>query len=200
MDQRTEDELRVTAYHEAGHAVGYWLSECSFDYVTIIPEQHEKGSGPGHLKNWGAEIPKQGWVNVAAVIRALAGGVAEKTFTLRKVDFDPEFPGDLEHALWEIGGGAFGNVFGEDFKPRWVRKLLPAIHGLTVDLLWGNWLAVETIAEALLARKTLKESEVYEILQEAELSEKILKFRAEAYKGFQSEQVEDFNGPKKGEG
>ena len=82
----SEDEKRVVAYHEAGHAVAYFVYGLDFDYVSIMPEQIEGISLNGVVRRLSPvhslpRSPEDVDLYVSRVINALyAGGISASLY------------------------------------------------------------------------------------------------------------------------
>jgi hypothetical protein len=155
-DVSREKRRMATAYHEAGHAVVYWSRNRPFEYVTIKP-----GEGSlGHVKGFEHTF-KDGWVYVDALLCTLAGNVAEKRLTGRSnnVGARSDFFKAIDYARGAdpLSGGYAEN----DPLPQYLVK--GAFKQLDIIISWW-WPAITAVAEALLERETLTESEVIEIL------------------------------------
>jgi ATP-dependent Zn protease len=140
------NDLRVTAIHEAGHAVVALRLGLVFDHVTTVPDDHAETDGALH---W-TELQSAGDLEIAATADAivlLAGPFAEARL--------------IESTLHEV---LAGDAAGED------REALATL-GLDDDefvaasrdalaLVEQDWPAIERVADALLEYETLDFDEV----------------------------------------
>lgn len=190
----SKSEEKRTAYHEAGHAVAYFLFGEEIEFITIIPD-YEKGYA-GKVQPVGEEsfIPFWRFQKAPSVIEArtdferlvitpLAGYVAEikggrklgeitrlkllgagKYLKLRAED-DPTFDGDFEAV--RILSQQFGPFYtGFLFQDVELECYLQWLWIRTVNLITaGNtWNAVETLTAALLEHKKLTGKQAREVL------------------------------------
>ncbi len=159
------------AYHEAGHVLALLLTNRGFKYVTLVPENRNKGYGiepskyvrgiPSEIYNqW--EIPS--FFNPIEFIKyfkndfiKVAGLVAEQIYT---------------------GANTIGA--SEDFK-KWINVSLLGLPD-TISLKYQfflleytrgvlelkiNWLHITAIAEALIERKTLNYTQVIDVFMQS---------------------------------
>jgi len=177
----SEDERRILAYHEAGHAVAYAANPVLGEIrkVTIMP----RGGAGGFM----APLAKEDmFYDVsryrAQLVVAFAGRVAEKRVTgtissgasndlKQATDLAKQMVldmgmGDAEFVAW---GSDQGPIFlgGEisrrkDFSEQTARELEEQVHAIlasayeeTGQLVAENWTAVEAVAQALLKRETI---------------------------------------------
>jgi len=140
------NDLRVTAIHEAGHAVVALRLGLVFDHVTTVPDDHAETDGALH---W-TELQSAGDLEIAATADAivlLAGPFAEARL--------------IDSTLHEV---LAGDAAGED------REALATL-GLDDDefvaasrdalaLVEQDWPAIERVADALLEYETLDFDEV----------------------------------------
>jgi len=188
----TEDEKRVTAYHEAGHALVSLLSPGSdpVHKVSIIPR--------GRAMGVTMYLPAEEKYNETASglqmkIRALLGGRVAEEMTFESVTSGAS--NDLERVTaiarkmvceWgmseKIGPLTFGEKEGEVFLGRdmghmknyseataveidqEIRQLVLQNYQLTRTLLGDNQNQLKALAEALLERETLEGDEVRKIV------------------------------------
>ena len=159
--------LDQTAYHEAGHAVAYFLNRLPFRYVTIVP----KGDSLGHIM--GEKLSKK-----------LHNDVEYGTLTPRQRDrIDREIMGTLGGAAavavvrnrrkWDGADSDVRRVF--DFADRILGN--PEAAGAFFKMLWVsvrdciaipyNFRAVEALAGELLKCKRVTGREAREIIDRA---------------------------------
>lgn len=147
------------AIHEAGHAVASVLLGLGLKSVSIVPDGVSLGrtvpkdEGPREQEPGSDE-----WLE-ACVVRALAGYEAERRaitpekFGVERVDNDD----------WDLAGDIVFSLGGESEGRRWI--LLNRCLANARVLLARNWNKVETVADELLSREMLDESEVSTILE-----------------------------------
>ncbi|MDR2650641.1 MAG: AAA family ATPase [Clostridiales bacterium] len=164
-----ERERRVTAYHEAGHALAAKLlsPENTVAKITIIPSA--KGAGgfcinipPDKMYHTKSEIENQIMIN-------LAGRVSEElTFTAENVTTGAG--NDIEKSIslardyidrYAMGSGF---VFDEKSSRDAMRKLLDELYARTMELLLNNQNLLIAISEELLNRETLNEDDLDRII------------------------------------
>jgi cell division protease FtsH len=188
----TEDEKRVTAYHEAGHALVSLLTPGSdpVHKVSIIPR--------GRAMGVTMYLPAEEKYNETAAglqikIRALLGGRVAEEMTFESVTSGAS--NDLERVTaiarkmvceWgmseKIGPLTFGEKEGEVFLGRdmghmknyseataveidqEIRQLVLQNYQITRALLGDNQAQLKALAEALLERETLEGEEVRKIV------------------------------------
>jgi len=159
IEDRPGFDLRTkTAYHEAGHALGYFVFHVPFDGVSIRRE-------PDSYGRVFQKVPREFRVNDLTpreldgeIILCLAGPASEARLTGRTcwrggaVDFKEAFDmvAKLEH------------LHVEDIEP-YLRALWTRANHLFRRP--GHWLGVERVAAGLLQREELTYSEVAAILQ-----------------------------------
>lgn len=94
------NDFRVTAVHEAAHAVAAIRAGLVFKHVTAIPDEYEETEGALH---W-SDLQASGDIEMSAELLAvvlLAGPCAEARFTRREVDdvFSDEEAADDRDAI-----------------------------------------------------------------------------------------------------
>ncbi|GEJ56937.1 hypothetical protein [Anaeromyxobacter diazotrophicus] len=158
--------LRHTAYHEAGHAVASFFLGCGNKYLTIVPDK-EQGSIGHHVG-----VPTGKWFQPdvysdgkhrnkveARVMVLYAGAIAESLAQGRKPRLrsgsrsDSAAAADL--ASYVVGSGEEWGAYLD-----WL--FIRATGFLRSPF---RWRAVEVVAEALLAKRTLKGREVRELIR-----------------------------------
>lgn len=163
-----------TPYHEAGHAVMYFVRNRAFKYVTIVP--NEESNSLGHVmprkkvnfERWAEWIELGNPWNDSRLRRELeglimiymAGPIAEELAGF-DVDDRETYYGTDDHIALDF---AF-------------RMCMPREAYAFLDWLWehtkselgepGNWTAVKSIADALMKKRTIKYKDVKEIYQAA---------------------------------
>ena len=144
-------ESRITAIHEAAHAVAAIRAGLVFNHVTAIPDEFEETEGALHWSDLQAsgdlEVPPE----LLAVV-LLAGPCAEARVTRREVDevFTDEEAADDREAL----AGLMLN------KDQFVAASLEALA-----LVDRDWTLIERIAERLLDVDTLDYEDVAATVQ-----------------------------------
>ena len=169
-----ERERRVTAYHEAGHALTAKLlsPENTIAKITIIPST--KGAGgfcvnipPDKMYRTKAEIEHQIMIN-------LAGRVSEE-LTFGTENITTGAGNDIEKstslAKDYIDRYAMGPDFFYDEKSLQdaMKKLLSDLYTKTKDLLYRNQNMLTAVSEELLKRETLNEDDLDQIIQQMPL-------------------------------
>jgi hypothetical protein len=135
------NELRITAIHEAAHAVAAIRAGLVFDHVTARPDEDEDTDGALHWR----ELQASGDVVVTPELLAvvlLAGPCAEARLTGRAVDevfTDEEATGDRE-AIAEL-------MLDSD------RFMAASVEALA--LLERDWPLIERVAAELLGVRAL---------------------------------------------
>ncbi len=179
----TPRDKRVIAYHEAGHALMQVLSQddaVKLQKVTIIPRGRSLGSThftpERDLFNYSREqlIAKLQCLMAGRVAEELAlgsitsgasGDIQEATRTARQMIF--------EWGMSPLGFMALSRSEGEEplASPqtfhegeRYLRELLDSNYAATTRALTASRAALDTIAEALIARETISGDEVREIV------------------------------------
>lgn len=140
------NEFRVTAVHEAAHAVAAIRSGLVFKHVTAIPDEYEETDGALH---WG-DLQASGDLEMSADLLAvvlLAGPCAEARVTNREVDevFSDEEATDDRDAIASL-------MLSED---AFVKASLEALA-----LVERDWPLIERIADELLEVDELDYTEV----------------------------------------
>ena len=130
------NEFRVTAVHEAAHAVAAIRSGLEYKHVTAIPDEYDETDGALH---WG-DLQASGDLEMSAELLAvvlLAGPCAEARVTRRDVDevFSDEEATDDRDALASL-------MLSED---AFIKASLEALA-----LVDRDWPLIERIADELL--------------------------------------------------
>jgi hypothetical protein len=152
--------IKETAYHEAGHAVALHHCGIKYNYVTIEPDEEGR---LGHVLH---RLPK--WFNPETdlcdrvrllaerhIIVNYAGQIAQTKFRGKPLRFGMESDNAtaIDLAIYLCGGlGATCDAY-----------LLYCLYA-SLDVVNLRWREIEAVAEALLARKTLKYDDVLEII------------------------------------
>lgn len=140
------NEFRITAIHEAAHAVAAIRSGLIFKHVTAIPDEYEETEGALHWSDLHASGHLEVSPEVLAVV-LLAGPCAEARCTNREVDevFSDEEALDDRDAITELMLNA------DDF-------LKASKEALA--LIERDWPLIERIADALMEVDELGYDEV----------------------------------------
>ena len=140
------NDLRVTAIHEAGHAVVALRLGLVFDHVTTVPDDHAETDGALH---W-TDLQSAGDLEIAATADAivlLAGPFAEARL--------------IESTLHEV---LAGDAAGEDREALAMLGLddeeFVAASRDALALVEQDWPSIERVADALLEYDTLDFEEV----------------------------------------
>ncbi len=166
-----EDTEIVVAYHEAGHAVAYWVLHRPLLHVTIIPDNdclgHVKG---GPIPVFGSQGFPGSWdalVRDRAVI-ALAGPVAERL--LKKEPYYTEkdvmeqlTSDDLEVLEMACEHSAAVTTLQDEVCEIDISHVLDDLLAEAIGIIRYQWGAVDAVAKELLTKKTLSSPEFYEI-------------------------------------
>jgi ATP-dependent Zn protease len=158
-------ELQRVAYHEAGHAFMCTAVKIRFSGVTIIPEVVKEGIRGGRViippmrAQEAPHLVNEVWIMRHAMMYA-AGPAAEQRAFGRSDKWASGWRADRERidrlARIVCGGPVEGARFVEWMKAR------------ADNFIRVNWLAVEAIAKALLAKETLSSRRVRAICNEVE--------------------------------
>jgi ATP-dependent Zn protease len=143
---------RVTAYHEAGHAVAAWTFGMRFKRVTIVPKDDSLGSLT--LSMWGTSVSPDLLSTDDAedveyirrrIVVSLAGGLAEEVLT--GAPNDTMRSHDL-HSAVDLAGYVTRSL--EDME-----EYLDSASLSASEVVRGNWAVIEALAGALLEHRTL---------------------------------------------
>ena len=161
MTPTVSDDLKATAYHEAGHAVAGWRLGCPILRVTVTPSGDYLGSvaGDNPIRHMFPDVDGAPEVDQAmreAVIILLAGSVAQKRFDASSwrefhgaSDFD--FAGDL---LLRLGGN------GER-----ASEISDELNRQAEVLVERHWPEVGAVATALLEQHDMDGEAVIKLLE-----------------------------------
>lgn len=155
-----------TAYHEAGHVVAHHVLGLPFEYVTIVPDEDSEGHiidadyEPGEL---GASMEENDYQYSEMVILCASVG-AEKHLTSETSTLE-EIEGaiaqeDPDHDALRCYARSIAGTGDLDRQERLQVCALEDARRLVTHY----WADVETIANALLRRKTLSSEEVRALL------------------------------------
>jgi len=159
-----ENDIKATAYHEAGHAVVAHVCGRRFKSITIEPKDNTAGSvkfydklavlriiDGTHPSDW-LSLHKDEAERIVDrhIFSAMAGHIAQEM----------AFPGSVEPWQWENDREDLLDILiASDPDSGWDRAKAEA-----EALLSSNWHLVERLAEALLSRRTLTGKEARAIL------------------------------------
>ena len=157
-------KIERTAYHEAGHAVMYFLQHLPFKYVTIEPDEENLGhlkSAPSP-KSFRPDIDISGRTrrNVERMAKgSMAGPIAEQHFVGRRVRSG--------HGQdWDDTLRLVGYLCGSDEQVAaytewlWISARDELLH-------LGNWDAVKAVASELLTHRRIGSRRCREIIKAA---------------------------------
>ena len=195
----SDDEIKTTAYHEAGHALVSWLTPGTdpIHKVTIIPRGHALGITHFLPVDERHNYSRQYWLNTLTSV--LGGRAAEK---IALTDINTGASQDISYATeiarrmvceWgmseALGPVTFGKEEGHVFLGREIgrvkdhseatavlidkeiRALIDAASGRAEKLLSANLDKLTLLAETLLKRETLTGDDVDELFGVAVKSE-----------------------------
>lgn len=145
------DEFRITAVHEAAHAVAAIRAGLIFKHVTALPDEFEETEGALH---W-SDLHASGDVEVSPQLLAvvlLAGPLAEARLTGREVDevFTDEEALDDRDAIHELMLGSDAFVAASVDALQLIERDWPLIERIADELMEVDVLAYDEV-EALVA-------------------------------------------------
>ena len=164
-----EQERRITAYHEAGHAIAAKLlsPENTVAKITIIPST--KGAGgfcvnipPDRMYYTKAEIENQIMINLAGRVSEELTFGAENITTGASNDIEKSMSLARDYITRYAMGADF--IFDEKSSQDACGKLLGNLYSKTKDLLINNQNLLIGISEELLNRETLNEDDLDQIV------------------------------------
>lgn len=183
MDDKSDDvsesanlPLEEIAYHEAGHAVALHVGGLSFNGISIKPDSNAESLGrvsivhpefycaavEGSVQYTSEDFPKARFYMENLVIAGLAGRLAQERYAHRPPDLET-CKSDIEHSLEHI----YRFVGSDRTADAYLRFLWEMATDLVnTEHIWG---AIETVAAALLERKTIAFSDASELIQEGML-------------------------------
>ncbi len=160
----SEERLRLTAYHEAGHAVVAWVVGLEIEGVPIEPQGNSWGRvTTADIENMEAY---QG-ILCHHLVSSCAGVKAEELHTGRPTDredpsTDPGSPG----SDWATVGLLISKLAGPEENAS--VTLHKRANEKAQRILRENWRGVEAVAEALLRHRNLESAYLSRILEEAD--------------------------------
>jgi hypothetical protein len=155
-------ELRATAYHEAGHAIAFCFHGVRFKVASIIPNESEGilGHAAVRLPRWfSADIEcsrsaRHRFLAERHIVMLLAGAVAESRHLRRPIRTGMESD---YHAAVDFTDPFFSS-------PRTVNAFLHFAQCQAEDLIGTHWASVANVARALLRQKELTYDEVFAVI------------------------------------
>ena len=164
-DERARADVHMVAYHEAGHVVAAWRHGFKIKSATIVPEKDILGK----VVNAGSPFagvnieydnsPRARALAEDYIIGLLAGHAAERRYNPRLAKRQVvQSHGDHKQAL-DIADYMCSSAKAVDAYLNWLSVAAD-------DLIHGAWDFVETIAKALIERRTLNAAEIAALLQE----------------------------------
>ena len=146
------NEFRITAIHEAAHAVAAIRAGLIFKHVTAIPDEYEETEGALH---W-SDLHASGHVEVSPELLAvvlLAGPCAEARATSREVDevFSDEEALDDREAITELMLNADDFLKASTEALALIERDWPLIERIADELMEVDALGYEEV-ESLVAR------------------------------------------------
>lgn len=162
----TEEEKRITAWHEAGHALAtYWLlPETRLKKLTVIPSAR---GAAGYLMSVPPDRLLHTRAEMSAMICAALGGRAAEEMLLGRDNVTTGAAGDLKRAREIAAAMASEFMMGETGdadKDR--RQIFTEALSRTRALLAAHRDQLEALARALMERETLREEEIIALLNE----------------------------------
>jgi hypothetical protein len=160
---RKERQLRATAYHKAGHAVAAWHFGLQFKQVTIEPSANNETLG--HVlhrrstKWFNPDSDSGDRTRLRAerhIITSFVSQLAEGKIRRRPPRFGME--GDNKSAL-DMALHLCGSMKTAD-------AYLNFCCLTSGDLVASHWSEIETVAAALLKRRTLNHEEMLEVIMQ----------------------------------
>ncbi len=182
---RTKEELRETAYHEAGHSLMNLLMPDSdpFHKVTIVAHGHALGVSVSlpendlHSRNEKSLFARivvalGGWVAEKLVLPSTTSGVSSDLNTATKIATNMVYLYGMSK-LGPINFAAqvdsYGNkVYSGDTAKKIdleVHEILAAAKDVAINLMTENIDKLHRLAAALLEKETLEAAEVYSLLE-----------------------------------
>ena len=150
-----EEQLRATAFHEAGHAVAHLVYKRRFEYVTITPDGDTLGCVHRGSRLGKAMLSKRekamdtGFLDFGSLVISSAGVLAEKEitgkFNNRGAIFDHQTISSFleDRALSELGWISARQTIPDNGQP------VAAAQGEAQAIVSLFWAKIEAIAQAL---------------------------------------------------
>lgn len=172
--KQTKDQLNVTAYHEAGHALAATVFGLPVEKITILPRGNSLGVTMFQKKYESFSFYKKSEL-IHELIKYYGGFAAEKIIfgeVSPGVSDDLKQSGKLAHNMvhkFGMGGDDLEGVPGLIFEDRKiidkeVAKILRTAYEKTKYVLQKHKDLLVMLAERLLQRETLNEEEVFQIV------------------------------------
>lgn len=143
-------ELTITAYHEAGHAVMYYVTKKKHEGVSIIPD----GSRLGNVKEAPIDTFAVSYNHYRETIIMMAGRIAESIYRGEEIDFSGCIMGAADYGFSFYGPGETLDAF------------LNYIFHYTHDLVKKWWPEIEALAKELLDKRELSYLKAYKLIKE----------------------------------
>lgn len=163
------------AFHEAGHAVVAWQSRLKIKYVTVIPDGELLGTIKFAVPTWfqprlvGKRLRDRHYLE-RWIVALQAGGKAERWFrdwisSDWTLSVDPFFWKDSTPVGDEIDVRIMEDLLRHVPRNALPSNFMEASRQRVETLLVAYWPLVESVAAALLERKTLTGTETVEVIQ-----------------------------------
>lgn len=143
-------ELTITAYHEAGHVVMYYVTKKKHKGVSIISD----GINLGIVKEAPIDTYALSYNHYRETIIMMAGGIAESIYRGEEIDFSGCLMGAADYGYSFYGSGETLDAF------------LNYIFHYTHDLVKKWWPEIETLAKELLEKRELSYFKAYKLIKE----------------------------------
>lgn len=177
----TIDDMRVIAYHEAGHAVVAWSLGLLINEVRIEPNggicKHAMTISPlldpefMGKSDW-AKVEKKALILLAGEIAEQVGGkmarlagddeVAELCSYAHSASLESTVPGSDREELRELAELIFGDIGTE--ANEWIEKSMAKAE----DIILGHWKKICSLSNALVEKNVLSGAEAIRIIEMAE--------------------------------
>jgi hypothetical protein len=157
------ERVRLTAYHEAGHAVLSWVVGLEMDRASIEPQ----GSSLGRVSFIDIEhMEAYDEVMHRYLVSSYAGVKAVELYTGRPTALDdPNTDARVEGSDWDSIIALTQTLAGHEESEQ--VALQEQAEEQAQRILRENWRGVEAVAEALLKHRTLDSAHLSRILKEA---------------------------------
>jgi hypothetical protein len=159
----TEERMRLTAYHEAGHAVASWVVGLEMEGASIEPQ----GSSLGRVSFTEMEAMEvYDEILHRHLVSSYAGVKAVELYTGRLTDpDDPNMDSRYQGSDWDQVMDLILRLAGPEESAQ--VALQEQAEEKAQRILRENWRGVETVAEALLRDDSLDSTDLPRILREA---------------------------------
>ena len=161
----TAEEKEITAWHETGHALitHFMLPQNRITKVTIIPSAR---GAAGYSMSVPPDLLLHGKQELMGMICAALGGRAAEEMLLGRDNVTTGAASDLKRAREIASAMARDYAMGGTGNPEQDEKeILRQAMDMTRACLSQHCAALETMAEALMKKETLREEEIREILK-----------------------------------